>query len=97
MEPSTEQLILSELQSCRSDLRQFRDEVNDWKVEIAKQLAEHDTKITDVSGNGQPGRMTKAEEEISGLKRTKWIVVGWSTGVCGLLTVLFELVRMYSK
>ena len=94
MEASLEQLILTELQETRNDLKEFRAEVAIWREETARQLSEHDTKITDLSGNGQPGRMADAEGEISSLKRTKYWLIGWSSGVAGVVAAAFELARL---
>jgi hypothetical protein len=93
METQLEQLILQELQQVRNEFKEFRTEVTAWKVELAAQVAEHETKIIDICGNGQPGRMSDAEDDISALKRSKYWLVGWSTGVAGVIAAVFETVR----
>jgi hypothetical protein len=95
MEATIESLILTELQELRNDLKEFRADVSERNAEIATQLAEHETKIRDVCGNGQQGRMADAEDDIAALKRDRWWVFGWASGIAGLATVAWQLVRMH--
>jgi hypothetical protein len=88
MDATIEQLILDELKELRDDLRDFRGEVAGWKAESGERLATLETQVKDVVGNGQPGRMTIAEEAIGALQRWRYWVLGGAAGVSGVVSVV---------
>lgn len=88
MEDTTAQLLLQEFRSFRdSEFREFREEVQAWKVETAERLTQLEASAHDLCGNGQPGRMAGAESRISGLEQLRWGVVGAAAAISALITL----------
>jgi hypothetical protein len=50
--------------------------------------------MTDLVGNGQPGRMTKLESKVEDLQKARWtiggMIVGITTAVSALIHFLFK-------
>lgn len=80
MSPDTE-LILSELREIRAMLSSQGERV-----------AGLERDMHDLQGNGQPGRMAKAEEAILWIKQRIWWCLGASAGVSGVVTCVAWLI-----
>lgn len=95
------QAVLDEVKRLATEVRHIGDKLDAYllrdaeaKQEAAVQLAEHETKLTDLCGNGQPGRMRDAEEAIAALQGNRNYLYGWSAGIAAAVAVLIEFVRM---
>jgi len=90
MQDNTLELILSELRELRSDY-------NANARETGERLAAVETNITLLVGNGQPGRMTLAEQSIKELQAWKWRIVGIATGVATVMSGIVTGVALLLK
>lgn len=64
MEPNEAKLILDAIASVRQEQQDVRSELMLWRLEMEKRLTTLEVESKDISGNGQPGRMQKAEEMV---------------------------------
>jgi hypothetical protein len=96
MDDKTAQLLLQEFRAFRdSEFREFREDVSAWKQESGERIATLETQVKDVVGNGQPGRMTLAEQAIAALQRWRYWVLGGAAGVSGVVSVVaWVIVRL---
>jgi hypothetical protein len=83
--PDTE-LILSELRELRADF-------NENARKTGERLASLETDMHDLQGNGQPGRVTKAEDAIQAIKQRIWWLLGAAAGVSGVVTCIAWIVK----
>jgi hypothetical protein len=58
------------------EFRAFRTELESWKQDAGERVATLEAKVTDLHGNGQPGRMTKAEKKLSLHDKIIWTASG---------------------
>lgn len=70
----SDDIVLNLLKEVRDDLKQYTT-----KTEI------HESKLKDILGNGQPGRLTKVESAVEELDRMKWKLIGFSIGIVLLM------------
>lgn len=59
---------------------------------VIASLARLETQITNLVGNGQPGRVQKLEDAVDGLKRDRWIVGGAITAFTAVSTLVAHFV-----
>lgn len=84
-------LILAEVQSLRADYN-----VN--ARETGERLASLETSMTSlVGGDGQPGSLSRVQDDVKDLQRWRWRMVGITTGaatvVSGIVTTVAWLLR----
>jgi len=91
MNDSIADLLLAEIRGVREELREFREDVANWRESMAERVATLETKVLDICGNGQPGRMTKAENNISVLQRFNYKVIGAAAGISSLISAIWCL------
>lgn len=70
----SDDIVLNLLKEVRDDLKQYTT-----KTEV------HESKLKDILGNGQPGRLTKVESAVEELDKMKWKVVGFVIGLVVLM------------
>jgi hypothetical protein len=95
MTDSVEQLILNEMQAIRSELQDFRADVQSWQQDAGERVATLETKVLDLCGNGQPGRMKRAEDSISTLQRFRYGMMGAAAGISGLVSTVWWAVARF--
>jgi hypothetical protein len=80
-----------------AELRELRSDYNANARETGERLSSLETSMTSLVGNGQPGRITLAEEAIKDLQAWKWRIFGIATGaatvVSGVVTTLAWLLK----
>jgi hypothetical protein len=77
-----------------SELRELRADFNHNARETGERLASLETSLYSLVGNGQPGRMTLAEEAIKDLQSWRWRMAGITTGAATVLSgVITWLIR----
>lgn len=76
MNDQTVEIILAEIRAVRDEVHDFRTEVNAWRQETGERLATLEANAKDISGNGQPGRMSKVEAKVTRHDRVIWIGYG---------------------
>ena len=88
------QLLLQEFRAFRdTEFHDFRDDVSAWRQETGERVAVLESEVkSGLKGNGQPSRMTKAEDRITALERAWWKIVGACAAVWALLTVVLHFV-----
>jgi hypothetical protein len=86
MSDSTDQILLTEIRALRTDF-------NDFAREFGERVAKNETQIYSLIGNGQPGRMSRAESAIESLKQWRWKIVGIATGASSVVTVVAWLIE----
>jgi hypothetical protein len=79
--PDTE-LILSELRELRAEV-----------IEALQRIAALEADNRAVMGNGQPGRLIKAEEAIQAIKQRIWWCLGAAAGVSGVMTAVAWIIK----
>jgi hypothetical protein len=89
-----EQLILDELHALNKKVDTLGEKVSTSNTDIVERVAQLEVKSKDISGNGRPGRMKDAEDNIESLKRDRYWVVGWASGISGMIVLIFEAIRM---
>lgn len=70
---------------------QILDELREMRREQSEQgerIARIETKLENVLGNGQPGRLTNVERDVKALREKAAHNKGWFAGVSGVLTVV---------
>ena len=77
----TNELILEELRSFRSD-------INDWRQETTERLTKLETQVYPLIDNGQPGRVTLVERAVQKLREWRIWQIGVAAGVSGVVSVL---------
>lgn len=70
MQEDSSAIILAEIRDLRIVL-----------IATGERLAALETSVTSLIGNGQPGRINKLEEDVSGLQRWRWILAGAYTAL----------------
>jgi hypothetical protein len=67
---------------------------DEFQTHVVDSLARLDTKMIDLVGNGQPGRITKLEVKVEDLQKARWtiggMIVGITTAVSALIHFLFK-------
>jgi hypothetical protein len=87
------QLLLTEFRAFRdTEWREFRESVSAWQQETGERVAQLEVKAKDLCGNGQPGRMTVAEQGISALQRFRYWQLGAAAVLSGIITVALRYV-----
>jgi hypothetical protein len=79
--PDTQDLILDELRSLRSDFQAFARDTGE-------RIATLETQIYPLIGNGSPGRVTRLETAVEMLSSWRWWVVGAAAGGSDVVSVI---------
>ena len=66
----------------------MHDDVNSFTRGSGERLAELETGMSDLRGNGQPGRMSQLETAVRELDRWQSWVIGITAGVSGIVSVI---------
>jgi hypothetical protein len=82
----TSEIILQEIRSLRCE---FNDHVKD----TSERLASLETSMRSLVGNGQPGRITKIEEDLDSLKGFRYWTLGAGAVLSALITIIIELFK----
>jgi hypothetical protein len=61
-----------------------------FKLHVVDALARVETKVTDLVGNGQPGRVTNLEAAVKKLQRFSWIITGAVLAVSAIIHFVFK-------
>ena len=89
-----EQLILDELHLVSAKVDALGEKVATANAAIVERVVALEVTSEDISGNGQPGRMRDAEEDIKTLKRERYWIVGWASGIAAIFAVVVEMIRL---
>jgi hypothetical protein len=89
-----EQLILDELHALNKKVDDLGEKVSTSNTDIVERVAQLEVKSKDISGNGRQGRMKDAEDNIESLKHDRYWVVGWASGISGMIVLIFEAIRL---
>ena len=92
MEASDSTLILDAVSAMRQDVRDLRGALDKQHLETENRLTKLEADSKDISGNGQPGRMSKVETAVAAMAvRFGWIAGAAAVGggVVGLLGWIF--------
>ena len=89
IEPSRSCSVEPQLLTLINELREFRSEFNEFRVEQSKLTAtiESDVK-TGIRGNGQPSRLAVAEQKIEALNNDKSRMIGITIGVSSVISLI---------
>ena len=79
--PDTQDLILDELRSLRTDF-------NSYSRDTGERIATLETQIYPLIGNGSPGRVSRLETSVEKLSSWRWWVVGAAAGGSGVVSVI---------
>lgn len=90
MSDSSIQLIMTEIHGLRERMDQRFDDQDKVITEHTKQLTELSVQMKSLVGNGQPGRVSKLEDEVSSLKMYRTKLVAYVTVIGGLVTAAFH-------
>jgi hypothetical protein len=67
---------------------------DDFQDHVIDVLARLDTHMSDLVGNGQPGRVQKLETSVEELKKARWtlggMIIGVSTSISTIIHFLFK-------
>ncbi len=76
----TERLILEEI-------RAFRSEVNEWQQSTGERVSSLESQMkSGVTGNGQPSRLQRVEEDIEELQGFRY----WLLGASAVIAAIFH-------
>lgn len=70
----TEDIILEELRGLRADY-------NKHARATGERLSKLESQMQTLLGNGQPGIITKLQDEVKDIQRWRWRIVGLSAGI----------------
>jgi hypothetical protein len=84
--PDTSDILLDEM-------RELRSAFNEFSRKCEARLTALETDNYAVMGNGQPGRLNKAEDAIQGIRQRIWWCLGAVAGVSGLLSLVAWVVK----
>lgn len=62
----------------------------EFQSHVIDALARLDVKVTDLVGNGQPGRVSKLEDAVDSLNRWRWIIAGGVLTISALVHFVFK-------
>lgn len=62
----------------------------EFQTKVVESLARLETNMENLVGNGQPGRVTKLEEEVKDLSKWRWIIGGVIIAISALIHFLFK-------
>jgi hypothetical protein len=62
----------------------------DFQTHVVDALARLDTKVTDLVGNGQPGRVSRLEEKVDTINRWRWVIAGVVLSLSALVHFIFR-------
>lgn len=79
------------------EFRTFRAEVSAWKQDTGERVATLETQMTEVRGNGQPGRLGRVEATVEILKQFRWKIIGYAGAVCGAITLLGIVINVFVR
>lgn len=63
---------------------------DEFQIKVIDSLARLETKMTDLVGNGKPGRVRLLEMAVASLNKWRWIVVGSALTISALLHFVFK-------
>lgn len=86
MDETTQDIILTEIRAMRDDLREY-----------GERTATLEAQIYPLIGNGQPGKIAQMESSISRLIQWRWWVLGASSAVAGMCSLLAWVVITLRK
>jgi hypothetical protein len=75
----------------------LRAEISSFAASIRERVAILETDNHDVMGNGQPGRMAKAEGKIETLQAWRWKLLGASAAASGLFSGIAWIIAKLIK
>lgn len=88
MSDQTAELLLDEFRAFRDqEFREFVNSVAAWREESSGRLSALEVQAKDIIGNGRPGRMDDAEDDIQKLQQWQHWVLGISVGVSALVSI----------
>lgn len=58
---------------------------------ISLTVTETKTQMTDLIGNGQPGRIARLEKAVEILKRFRWMVLGYASAISFVISTGFAI------
>jgi hypothetical protein len=87
-----EDTILAEV---LTEVRGLRSEVAEWRQEMGERLAITETKVTDLYGNGQAGRVSKLESRLTAIERIRWKVTGILVALWAVVTAASSFAAKY--
>ena len=70
------------------EVRDFRNEVTQWRLGMEGRLVTTETQMKTIVGNGQKGRMKEAEDNIISLQNAKNHMYGVSVGAATVVTCI---------
>lgn len=68
---------------------------DEFQLHVVDTLARLDTKMTDLVGNGKPGRVKELEKQVESLKKARWTFGGVILGVAGTVSALVHFLFKY--
>lgn len=82
------QLLLTEFRAFRdTEWREFRESVSSWQQENGERIAQLETEMRDLYGNGRQGRVSKLESKTDKHARIIWLGMGAWTVINGLVVL----------
>jgi hypothetical protein len=84
MPDATQELILDEIRSIRSDVNEIRSDIRKY----GERIATCEAQLYPLIGNGQPGRVALLEAAVDRLMQWRWWLVGAAAGSGGVISVL---------
>lgn len=62
----------------------------EFQLHVVDSLARLDTKMTDLAGNGKPGRVALLEKAVKRLEQFKYLLLGGAIAVSALVHFVFK-------
>ena len=82
------QLLLTEFRAFRdTEWREFRESVSAWQQGTGERVAQLETQVRDLYGNGRPGRVSKLESKTDKHARIIWIGMGAWTVINAVVAI----------
>jgi hypothetical protein len=63
---------------------------DEFQMHVVDTLARLDTKVTDLAGNGKPGRVTELEKSVDSLRKFSWLITGVVLTVSAIIHFVFK-------
>jgi hypothetical protein len=68
------------------------DNDNAFKQRVVDSLARLETHMENLVGNGQPGRVTKIEDDVESLQKARWYLAGAVVGISTAASAVIHFV-----
>ena len=68
---------------------------DEFQLKVVESLGRLEAKIETLTGNGQPGRVGKLEDQVDDLRKARWTIGGLMIGIATTVSAIIHFMFKY--